>query len=228
MKRALFLLTLLLSFPAWAAEPTKSSGTLIEFRVDVQKSVVNDLGRAIAFAEVSGADPTEVARKIKGAIADGLTIAKSQPGITVKSGDTHTYPIYGKNSRIIESWRMRSELILESRDAGALSTAIGKLQATLAVGNLQFSPAAETRRKAGDEATLEAIDAFRAKAERIAGVLGRLYRIREMNVNSGGTTMPYLGRRSGAMMAAEQAPMPVEAGESSININVSGQIELID
>jgi hypothetical protein len=29
-------------------------------------------------------------------------------------------------------------------------------------------------------------------------------------------------------MAAEAAPMPVEAGESNVTINVSGQIELLD
>lgn len=223
------LLAACLALPALAAEPAKPAGTLIEFRVDVQKAVLNDLGRAVAFTEISGADPAEVSRKIKAAIAEGLATAKSQPGIAVKSGGTHTYPIYGKNSRIIESWRMRSEIVLESRDAAVLSATIGKLQTMLAVGGIQFAPAPETRRKASDEATLEAIDAFRAQAERIAGALGRPYRIRQMNVNSGHFSPPYLGARSGAaMMAAESAPMPVEAGESSITINVSGQIELPD
>ena len=89
---------------------------------------------------MTGADPAEVGRKIKAAIADGLATAKAQPGITVKSGATHTYPVYSKGGRTIESWRMRSEIVLESREAAALSAAVGKLQSTLPVSNINFAP----------------------------------------------------------------------------------------
>jgi predicted secreted protein len=229
--RTLLLLATLLLPPVtgMTAEPaTKPSGTLIDFRVDVQKSVANDLGRATAFAEMTGADPAEVARKVKSAISDGFASAKAQPGISAKSGATHTYPLYGKGNRNIENWRMRSEIVLESRDSAALSTAVGKLQGSLAVSNINFSPAPETRRKAEDDATLEAIDAFRAKAERIAGSMKKPYRIRQMSVNgSGNFPQPYPVVRA-AMMAAEAAPMPIEAGESTVTVNVSGQIELLD
>ncbi len=228
MKRSLLLLAFL-SLPALAAEPAKPAGTLIDFRVDVQKPVANDLGRASAYAEMTGADPADVARKIKAAIADGLATAKAQPGVTVKSGGTHTWPVYGKGGRTIEGWRMRSELLLESRDAAALSTAVGKLQGTLAIGNIHFAPAPETRRQAEDDATLEAIESFNAKAARIAATLKKPYRIRQLSVNGGGNfPQPYPAARGVAMPAAEAAPMPIEAGESNVTVNVSGQIELLD
>lgn len=231
MKRLLFLLALaaLPAFPAFAASPAKPAGTLIDFRIEIQKSVTNDLGRASAYAEMTDADPVAVAQKIKAAIAEGLAIAKAQPEITVKSGNTHTWPAYTKGSRTIEGWRMRSEILLESRDAGALSMAVGKLQAILAVGNITFSPAPETRRKAEGEATLEAIAAFRTQAGRIAGALKKPYRIRQMSVNgSGHFPQPHALARSAALMNTEAAPMPIEAGESNITVNVSGKIELID
>lgn len=228
MKRTLLLFAFA-ALPVWATEPVKPAGTLIDFRVDVQKSVANDLGRATAYSEISGSDAAEVARKVKAAIADGLTTAKAQAGVTVKSGNTHTYPVYSKGGRSIESWRMRSEITLESRDAAALSTAVGKLQGALAVSNINFSPAAETRRKAEEEATLEAIDAFRSKAERIATSMKKTYRIRQMSVNSSShSQQSYPVARSAMLMAAEAAPMPVEAGESNITVNVSGQIELAE
>ncbi|MBA3033452.1 MAG: SIMPL domain-containing protein [Gammaproteobacteria bacterium] len=228
MKRAWLLPLLLIALPVLAADlPVKPSGTLIDFRVDVQTSVPNDLGRATAFAEMTGADPAEVARKVKAALADGLATAKAQTGLTVKSGATHTYPIYAKGGRSIEGWRMRSELVLESRDATALSTTLGKLQGTLGVSNINFSPAPETRRKAEEDATLEAIDAFRAKAERIAATMNKPFRIRQMNVSGGGHAPPTPMYRA-ATMAVESAPMPVEAGESNISVGISGQIELID
>jgi predicted secreted protein len=229
MKSALAALLAAITLPCLAAEtPTKPAGTLIEFRVDLQKSVANDLGRATAFAEMTGADPADVGRKIKAAIADGLATAKTQPGITVKSGTTHTYPVYSKGGRTIESWRMRSEIVLESRDAAALSAALGKLQGTLAVSNINFAPAPETRRKAEDDATLEAIDAFRAKAERIAATLKKPYRIRQMNVNGSGNFPQPLPVMRASAMAMDTAPMPVEAGESNVSVNISGQIELIE
>lgn len=234
MKAALLVLALAAT-PCLAAEPARPpspEGTLIDFRVDVQKSVANDLGRASAYIELTGADPGEVARKAKAAIGDGLAIAKAQPGVTVKSGNTHTWPLYtngAKGSRSIEGWRMRSEIVLESRDAAALSAAVGKLQATLAISGIAFAPAPETRRKAEDEATLEAIDSFNAKAARIAATLKKPYRIRQMSVNgSGNFPQPYPLARGAALMAAEAAPMPVEAGESNVTVNVSGQIELLD
>jgi len=230
MKRSLLLLAFA-ALPAFAAEQTRLAGTLIDFRVEVQRPVANDLGRASAYAELTGNDPAEVARKVKAIIADGLTTAKAQPGISVKSGDTHTWPIYGKTGRVIENWRMRSELLLESRDAAALSTAVGKLQGgQLAIGGINFSPAPETRRKAEDDVTIETIEAFNAKATRIAAALKKPYKIRLMNVNAGGHyPQPYPVARGAAMIAsAEAAPMPAEAGESNVTVNVSGQIELID
>lgn len=228
MKRYALLLACL-ALPVWAAGSSKPAGTLVEFRVEVQRALPNDLGHATAYVEMNGADPAEVAGKVKAAIAEGLVLAKSQPGITVKSGNTHTWPVYAKGGRGIEGWRMRSEILLESRDAAALSLAVGALQATLAIGGIQFMPAPDTRRKAENDAALEAIAAFRTQATRIATSLKKPYRIRQMSVNGNNNfPQPRLLARGAAMMAAEAAPMPVEAGDSALTTTVSGKIELLD
>jgi predicted secreted protein len=215
---------LLAALPVGAQTPARPAGTLIDFRVEVQRSVPNDLGRATAYAEISGADAADVARRVNAAIAAGLAGAKAQPGVTVKTGNSHTYPIYAKGGRNIESWRMRSELVLESRDAAALSTLLGKLQAQLAVSQVGFVPAPETRRAAEDDAALEAIASFQARAARYAAALKKPYKIRSMNIG-GGSHMPQPLFRA-AMMPAEAAPMPVEAGESNVTVSINGQIEL--
>lgn len=225
----LALLLACLALPAWAAGTAKSTGTLVDFRVEVQKSLPNDLGNVTAYTEMSGTDPAEVAGRVKTAIAEGLALAKAQPGIAVKSGNTHTWPIYAKGGRSIESWRMRSEILLESRDPAALSTAVGALQATLAIGGIQFMPAPDTRRKAENDAALEAIAAFRTQAARIAATLKKSYRIRQISVNANGHfPQPRPLARGAAMMAAEAAPMPAEAGDSTLTTTVSGKIELLD
>lgn len=208
-----------------AQTPAKPPGTLIDFRVDVQKSVANDLGRATAYAEITGTEAADVARRVNAAIAAGIATAKAQAGVTVRTGNSHTWPVYAKGGRTIEGWRMRSELLLESRDAAALSTLLGKLQSQLAVSQVGFMPAPETRRAAEDEAALEAIGLFQAKAARYAAALKKPYRIRSMNVGGGGQVSPQPLYRA-AMMAAEAAPMPVETGESSVTVTINGQIEL--
>ncbi len=212
-----------------AQAPAKPTGTLIDFRVDVLKSVPNDLGRATAYAEISGAEAADVARRVNTMIAAGLATARAQAGVTVKTGNSNTSPVYAKGGRTIEGWRMRSELLLESRDVAALSTLLGKLQSQLAVSQVGFLPAPETRRAAEDEAALEAIGLFQAKAARYAAALKKPYRIRSMNIGGSGQVPPQPLYRA-AMMAAEAAPMPAplptEAGESSITVTITGQIEL--
>ena len=148
----------------------------------------------------------------------------------MKTGSSNTVPVYSKNNRTIESWRMRSELLLESRDATALSELLGKLQSTLTVGSLYFSPAPDTLRKIDDETAMDALAVFQQKAARYAAALGKLYRIVTINIGSNGVS-PAPTRYDNMRMklaVSAAAPMPTEAGESQIVVNVNGQIELLD
>lgn len=231
--RAPLARTALIAALAWvalpatsAAEPAKPEGTIIEFTVDVSRAAPNDLARASAFMEASDASPADLAKRVNSAISAALNTVKAYSTIKVKSGATYTYPSYAKGGRNIESWRMRSEIQMETRDIGALSELLGKLQANLGVGQIQLVPAPETRKKIEDEATLEALAAFRAKAKLIADAMGKPYRIKQLSVQGSGRppVVPVMARA--AAMTAEAAPTPIEAGESSIGVTVSGQIEL--
>lgn len=123
---------------------------------------------------------------------------------------------------------MRSEIQLESRDAAVLAELLGKLQGSLAVSQLSSSPSPETLQKTEADATVSAIHVFRERANLIATTLGKKYRIREMNIGNSNRGPVYPMLRGKAMMAAEAAPMPIEAGESQIVVNINGKIELID
>jgi uncharacterized protein YggE len=69
--------------------------------------------------------------------------------------------------------------------------------------------------------------AFQDKAQQLAGLLGKTYRIRQLNVG-GGSPMPVYAMARGKAMMADAAPMPVEAGESNVTVTISGQIELVE
>lgn len=223
MKRSLALLTATLFSLAAQA------GTTVELAAEASQPAINDMVNATVYAEASGNNPAELARKVNQDIAEALKLIKTKPEISAKSGQQHTYPVYGQNQKV-ESWRMRSEIFLESKDQPAVSEVIGKLQQMrLAIANISQQPSPATRRTAEDAATREAIGNFRNRAKLIAETLGKPYKIKQLNVQQSGMNRPMpMYRSSKALMAADAAPMPMEAGESLLTTTVSGQIELAD
>ena len=208
---------------------TTQAGTLVDLSAEASRPAPNDEIHAMVYAEATGNNPAELAKRVNQSLAEALKVARGQPGISAKTGSQSTYPLYGQNQRI-ENWRMRAELRLESRDSAALSEMLGRLQQMkLAVGHVSQQVSAESRRLAEDGATQDAIRAFEARAKVIAGVFGKSYRIKQISFqqNGGPPPMPMLRARGAAMMA-EAAPVPIEAGESQITTSISGQIELAD
>ena len=223
MKNLLALLTCtLLAFAARA-------GTTIDLAADASLPAANDLVSATVYAEASGSNPAELARRVNQDIAEALKLIKSQPAISAKSGQQHTYPVYGQNQKI-DNWRMRSEIILESKDQAGVSELLGKLQQMrLAVGNVVQQPSPATRLATEDAATRAAIRAFQERAKLVAEVFGKPYKIKQLNVQQQGANPPMpMFRASRAAMKAEAEPLPIEAGESLVTTTISGQIELAD
>lgn len=217
--RNLPVLLLLLATAVHAAPIT------VDLAVEASRPAPNDLMRATVAAEANGATPAALSKQVNGMIDEALKTAKTYPAVKTQSSGTSTYPVYAKGGKI-ESWHMRSELSLESADAAALSELLGRLQASLGVSSLIALPSPETRKKAENEAMLEAIAAFKARAQAVADTLGHPYRIKQISINTSGRIPQPVFRAMAKSMAAEAAPMPMEAGESQVSASVSGQIEL--
>jgi len=200
-----------------------------DISVEASRTAPNDQFRAQVYVEATDTNPGDLARKINATIAQALQTARSHPTVKVRTAGNATYPIYGKTGRSIESWRMRSTLALESKDTAPLSELIGKLQQTMVIGGLSAAPSPETIRKVEDEAITNALAAFQARARLVAAGLDKKWKIKHVSVNTTGIqprpVMPYA---RAAMMAAEAAPAPIEAGESPVSVSVSGQIELME
>jgi predicted secreted protein len=204
------------------------AGALVDLSAEASRSAPNDMVRASVFSEANGNNPAELARRVNADIAEALKVIRAKAGVTVKSGNQSTYPVYGQAQKI-DGWRMRSELLIESKDLGAVSELLGKLQQMrLAVGTVNQMPSPETRRQVEDEATREAIRAFQSRAAVVGEQLGKTWKIKQLNIQQGGgMPMPMMHAARGAMLA-EAAPAPLEAGESLLTTNISGQIELAD
>ncbi|MCE1181810.1 MAG: SIMPL domain-containing protein [Rhodocyclales bacterium] len=207
---------------------TVNAGTLVDLSVEVSLPATNDMVRANLYSEVSGANPALLAKRINSDISEALKLARGTEGVKVQSGAQNTYPVYNQAQKL-ESWRMRSEIVLESRDQAAVASLIGQLQGMrLAVGSVSLLPSPEKRKQVSDQAILEAVRAFQQRAALVAGELGKTWKIRQINVNQANhQPQPMLMQARGAMYDAA-APMPLEAGESQVTASINGQVELAD
>lgn len=204
------------------------AGTTIDLAADASRPAANDLARATVFAEATSPTPGDSAKRVNALITEALGTAKGYPRVKAQTAGTHTYPVYGKGGGKIEGWRMRSEIALESGDTAALAELLGKLQASLGVAGVTLTPSPETRKKAENEALLDAIAAFKARAKLAADALGKPYRIKHLALGGQSSRPPLPLMRATSMAAMDAAPMPIEAGESQITATVSGQVELSD
>ncbi|MBL8447762.1 MAG: SIMPL domain-containing protein [Zoogloeaceae bacterium] len=200
----------------------------VSLAAEGQQEAPNDLAVATLFVESSDSQPGTLARRVNSIIATAIAQAKKYPDVKVRTASSQTYPVYGKSGRTIEAWRMRSDLRLESRNLGALAELVGLLQKDLALSEIALQPAPDTRVKAQDDATRAALVAFQERAGLISSALGKRYRLKHLDVGSQGMYPPPRPMPRLAMAEVAAAPIPVEAGASTVTASVSGTIELID
>ena len=177
-----------------------------------------------------GPDAGTVQNQLKVALDAALAEAKKSalPGqLDVRTGNFSLYPRYARDGKV-NGWQGTAELVLEGRDFARISTVAGKVQ-TLTMGNVMFSLSREQRTKVEGEAQSVAIDRFKAKAETIAKSFGfGGYTLREVAVNAndqGFVPRPRMMAME-AKAASSDAPVPVEAGKSTVLVTVSGSVQL--
>ena len=117
---------------------------------------------------------------------------------------------------------------MEGRDFARISTTAGKIQ-TLTVNNVSFGLSRTQRALIEREAQALAIQNFTVRATEIAQAFGFAgYTLREVSVNASDTG--YTPRPRMMAMEAKGAmadsPVPVEAGKTLVQVNVSGAVQL--
>ena len=227
--RILWLTALLaLAGHALAAEP-QPHYNVVELQAEAQRELPNDTLTATLYAEFNDADPAALADALNKSNNDALRIAREFSDVRARSGNNQTYPVYAKGN-VLQGWRGRAEIRLESKDFASVSRLIGKLQAHMRLGGIAFSVSPETRRQAENALIAEAIAAFKARADIVRTALGgRSYKIQRLNVSSGYTPPPrYAATRMLAAAAAEPVAPELEGGTSAVKIVVGGTIEVFD
>lgn len=203
---------------------------VVELQVEAQREVANDTLGASLYVELNDANLAALANAINTAANDALRVAREYKNVRVRSGSNQTYPVYTKGN-VLQGWRGRAEIRLESKDFQAASGLIGKLQAGMQLGKLVFSVSPEARRQAENELIVEAIAAFKLRAEIVRGALaGSGYKVQRLNVNSGHSAPPprFAVARAQAAGAPGVAAPDLEGGVSLVTVTAVGAIEVLD
>ena len=214
---------------AFAADPAPRYN-VVELQAEAQRELANDTMSANLYVELNDANPAALASAVNKAANEALRVAREYSSVRVRSGNNQTYPVYAKGN-VLQGWRARAEIRMESKDFEAASRLIGRLQAGMQLGNTAFSASPEARRKTENELIAEAIAAFKIRADIVRGALGgRDYKIHRLSVNNGYSVPPprFAAVRALAAGAPETSAPDFDGGVSMVTVTVGGAIEVLD
>ena len=178
-----------------------------------------------------GTDASTVQTQLKQALDAALAQARQAAvlgQLDVRTGNFSLYPRYGKDGKI-NGWQGATELVLEGKDFARITSTAGKIQ-TLTVGQVSFALSREQRARVEGEAQTLAIERFKARASEIAKGFGfGGYVVREVSINAndqGPVPRPRMMAMAMAKTELSDAPVAVEAGKSTVLVNVSGSVQM--
>jgi predicted secreted protein len=210
--------------------PTPVPRNVVQLSANGVVEVQQDLLTMVLATSRDGSDAGMVQTQLKLALDAALTEAKKavQPGqLDVRTGNFSLYPRYGKDGKI-NGWQGSTELVLEGRDFARIAATAGKIS-TLTMGNVSFGLSRSQRAQVEGQAQAMAIEQFKAKATEVAKGFGFTgYSLREVSVNAsdaGGMPRPRMVAME-AKMASSDMAVPVEAGKSTVQVTVSGAVQL--
>ncbi|MCM2295131.1 SIMPL domain-containing protein [Rhodoferax sp.] len=177
-----------------------------------------------------GSNAPEVQNQLKSALDTALGLARRQaqsPQMSVSTGRFGLSPRHDRNGKLV-GWQGTAELVLQGSDFVRISQTAAQLQ-TLSVASVVFGLSAQQRQDAQAQAQSQAIAQFQKSALEIAksfGFGGYTLGDIQVNANQPGPVRPYMMAASIRTTADEASPVPLEAGVSQVNVNVSGSVQL--
>jgi predicted secreted protein len=202
----------------------------VGFGIQRSREVENDWLIATIGVTREDQDPAALAASVNEDMRWALDLARAQDRVEVRTGSYHTYPVSDPKRGTVRSWRASQDLVIESSDSQALSELLGKLQARLQLRGMQQSVSRALRERVEQELEVELLDAYQARAERIARHMGaRSFRLIELRLDGSGPRAPVALRQVMEFDAAESmgaAPPPIERGVTTIRLGASATIAL--
>lgn len=221
MRAALLVLAALV-----LAAPARAEETLLRLAESAERSVRADELHASLRAQATGNSAAAVQQAVNRQIAAALERARAVPGVTVATGGYWSW----RSGERGQTWTASQELRLTAIEAApALLELVGALQAQgLLVGGLAYEVSAPLARRTREEVTEEALAGLKARAERLAAVLGMSFvGFREIRVDAPRHVAPPMPRAAMTARAdAAQPPPAAEPADVPIGASVEGDAVL--
>ena len=209
-----------------AAAPT------LQLDAKASATVTNDEMVVVLAVERDGQQLAPINEAVVSQLNAAIAEARRVEGVRARLGSLSTFPSFTREGKA-NGWRVRGEVVLESRMLQQLSQLTGRLSEKMQLASVMFRLSSERRRIEEDRLLSEAAKSFQDKATQAATAFGfKSYQIRDLSLRPGGNFQPrpvYMGRSADAMPMAASAPPPVptDGGESEVVVSVSGTVDLM-
>lgn len=181
-----------------------------------------------------GSTAAAVQKRLQQAVDAALAVVRPQakPGaMDVQTSGFSVFPRTASKDGKVAGWQGRAQVVLSGKDFDRITSAAAKVEG-MQVSRMNFALSKEGRAKVEGDAQALAIEQFKAKAASLSKAFGfAAYTLREVSVNSN-----EVGSRMNAMQAPafkgsmssreDAAPVPVEAGKTAVEVQVSGSVQL--
>jgi len=223
------LLAAVISLPSFAGEPNDDLNyNLYHLSASAEDEIENDIMKVTLLASHQSLKSSDANKVVNQQMTMALEILKKTKDIQYETGNYQTQPVY--QNRQITGWNASQQIELKSSDVDQLSEVIGKLQKELKISSMSFDVSKPVRQKAENGLSVEALNQFKERAELIQKTMGAdQYQIVTVDINTGTQRPPARQRLMMTEMSmASASPAPtVEGGNSTVTVNVTGQIQLI-
>lgn len=213
--------------PPHHADRGGAHGPRATLSAQASAEVSQDTVQITLAAELSADTQAKVSEQLNQRLDAVMKQAKGHDDIEAHSGNYRIWPSTNRDGQISE-WRGRAEILLQSQDFAAASKLAAQLSADMPIAGLDFSVSRERRLAQEQALTTQAVKAFRARAQALAEALGfESYRLSTVDVGGTGEIPPAPApRMMMAMMSADKVAAPIEGGQQTITVSVSGTIVL--
>lgn len=207
-----------------------ASQDVLQFSVTASVDARQDELKLTLAVTREGPEPLAVQTQIKQVLEAALTQARAMAKtgeMDVRSDNFSLQPRHGRDGRI-SGWQGTAELVLSGKDFERIASVGGRIPG-MTVSSLVFGLSRAQRDQLESQAQALAIERFRARAGDIARGFGfTTYALREISISSPDQDVAPRQRFMAMEMrsSAADAPLPMEAGKATVQVTVSGTVQL--
>lgn len=200
----------------------------VSLSAQAQVQVAQDNLSVLLTTTREGLQAQTVQSQLKTALDAALVSVRrdTSPGLMdIHTGRFGLSPRYGRDGQI-SAWQGSAELVLEGSDFLRITTAAARVP-SMTVARVAFGLSRAQRQQAQAQAQTQAIALFRQRASEIAQAFEATgYTVDDVHVRSDDTPPQARMEMMAARAMADNAPIPVEAGLTTVSVTVEGSVRL--